>query len=278
MSDETDETVITAITAITALFDIKRNKVDNHHLALKTMDDYLKWFKITLQLNCPMVIFTEENIVPFIEENRPKTYQTKIVVQKLEEVPYYCYRKRINEVLNDGYYINKISDPKRIECNLPEYVIIQYSKLDWVSSIAKENPFNSKYFFWMDAGISRFFYDTNINKPFPSQNIINNLNNTNGKIIAQCRYDINNIPINEDFIWTSKNVISGGLFGGSPEKIYFLAIEVKKIFESMLSKNNVNNEQLAIGIVWKYYKHLFNLVVNKREWKSHLPLFKIMTI
>ena len=262
-------------TITTALFDIKKTRVKNHKLALKTFDNYLDVFKITLQLNCPMVIYTEEKVKEFILKYRPKDYKTKIIIQKLENISYYKYYDKIEKILKSNEYKKRIKDNERIECNLPEYTIIQYSKLGWLKETIHSNPFNTKYHLWMDAGCSRFFANSDLLKPFPSPKVINLLNN--GKILAQCRDDINRININDNFIWTSYNVISGGLFGGLSTTILELANDVEYIWNEYFLKNNcVNNEQLVFGIIWKLKPHLFQLIMNKSQWGEHLPLFRIM--
>ena len=64
-------------TLITALYDIKRNSVDTSSSSLKTLKDYYVWFQKTLQINAPMVIYTEEISKPFIIKYRPSEYPTK---------------------------------------------------------------------------------------------------------------------------------------------------------------------------------------------------------
>ena len=47
------------------------------------------------------------------------------------------------------------------------------AKIEFVGDVAIENPFDTDYFFWIDAGTSRFFHDTDtktkvdFTKPFP---------------------------------------------------------------------------------------------------------------
>ena len=84
---------------ITALFDINRQNYKNQKLALKTLDDYLVWFKKTLQLNSPMIIYTQENVKQFIIDHRPKEYPTKIIIQNSRN----CYLKVLVYKKNGGY-------------------------------------------------------------------------------------------------------------------------------------------------------------------------------
>ena len=277
-------------TIITALFDINRENYENQKLALKSLDDYLPWFKKTLQLNCAMVIFTEQKLKEFVLENRPKDYKTEIIIQKLEEIPYYKYKDRINIIINSEEYKTKIQHPDRIECNLAEYSIIQYSKFEWLNVVCEKNPFSTDFFFWMDAGCSRFFKDFDITREFPGPKTkINLQNNCVNKLYCQCRVDLpyiinnynfnlklENSNINNNFFLTSLNLISGGLFGGNKDIVIFFNTVVNHIFESYLLKNNIiNNEQLVLAYIWKTDPNIFCLLNN--VYKTHLPLFLNMS-
>ena len=114
----------------------------------------------------------------------------------------------------------------------------------------------------MDAGASRFFYDIDIRKPFPSEKGIQIIKNNSNSFIAQHRFDLVLVEhtIDDNFVWKSDNLIYGGMFGGTPGIIQLISQKVENVFlEKMLNKNNINNEQLALAIVWKENKKLFGL-------------------
>ena len=119
----------------TALFDISRaDKGDG-----RTIDEYLDWFGKTLKLKCSMTIYTEEKFREFVLENRKNSdYTTRVIVQKLEEIPFYKNKDRMDSILKDEEYLSKIKDPSRIECYLSEYNLIQYSKFGWLKRTSKE--------------------------------------------------------------------------------------------------------------------------------------------
>ena len=145
---------------ITSLFDIQRDTKGDG----RTINDYLLWFSKTLKLNCDMVIYTEEKFEDFVKENRKNTSsKTYIKIQKL-----------------DDQYLQKIKDPKRIECYLPEYNVIQYSKFGWLKNSSDELT-NYDFYFWMDAGCSRFFDNVNINLKWPNESLL-----PTDKLTIQC--------------------------------------------------------------------------------------------
>jgi glycosyltransferase involved in cell wall biosynthesis len=253
------------VTIVTAFFDINRELNGDG----RKLDEYLSWIQKTLQLNCNMYIVTEKRFVDFMKKHRPSNYNTYIKEDTLENAHYYKYLPQITTILNSPVYKQRIAHPDRVECKLPEYNIIQYSKFGWLENAIADNPFHTEYFFWMDAGCSRFFSDTNIQDPYPGKNIIRNSAN---KFIIQARRDIFSYPIDNNFIWKADNLLVGTLFGGYYKSIGLVKRLLEDVFNNdMLKHNNVNNEQLGLALVYKKYPDLFRLYVNTTS--THLPLF-----
>ena len=261
------------ITFVTALFDIGRDKKGDG----RTILEYLIWFKKTLQLNCNLFIVTEEKFIKFINRHRPKNYKTYIKNDILQNAYYYKYREQIKNIIESEQYKNKIRYPNRVECKIPEYNIIQYSKFGWLNDCIEINPFNSDYFFWIDAGISRFFYNVNLKNTYPSSNGLQIILNSDKKFIIQQRHDLQQFNIDKNFIWGADNLLKGGMFGGHKNIIKILSIILEKIFvKEMLEKNNVNNEQLALALLWKKYSNLFYII--KDDTSKPLTIFRSLSI
>lgn len=260
------------ITIVTAFFDINREtKGDGRKIS-----EYKDWIRKTLQLNCNLYVVTEEGFKDFFIENRPKQYPMEIKIIDFKDSYYYRYYDKMKEILENDYYKNKIKDPKRVECVLPEYNIIQYSKFNYLKLAIDSNPFKSDYFFWMDAGCSRFFLDVDISSPYPSQNVIAFLKNNPNKFIIQKRHDLEYFPIDETFIWKSDNLLYGTMFGGDVSVINKISECVEDVFtNTMFANMNVNNEQLALAITWKKHPELFFLTNNASY--CHLILFKLLS-
>ena len=244
-------------TIVTALFDIQRNTKGDG----RTVEQYVEWFKKTLLVNCPMIIFCEEKFAQ-LAENRP--CPTKVIVQSLKDASYYKYINRMNEILNSPEYKCRISCPERIECRMAEYSIIQYSKFGWLEHTIEENPFNTENFYWIDAGCSRFFLDVDLSRPYPSKTL--------ERFTIQGRNDLDPSNITDDFIWDCKNYLIGTMFGGPSQFVLQVGKLVEEQFNHMIDNNNVNNEQLALAIVWKRHPELFSVVIN--DTRHHLILFK----
>lgn len=251
-------------TVITALYDIGRDKNGDG----RTVDQYLEWFAKTLKLNVPMVIYTEEKFKTFIEKQ--KQNNLKIIVKPLSEIPYYKYNSKIVSIINDPTYKSKIVDSNRIECNLSLYNIIQYSKFDWIVEAIQNNYFDTDYYFWMDAGCSRFFQGVDLDKEWPNNyNILSkdkfNIQGNSNTVF----YKIDNI---ENYIWDSNCILVGTLFGGTKEICIDMAKRVNEQFEYFLNNNIVNNEQIILGYLYKKTPELFNVLIKLDG--NHLPFFK----
>ena len=199
-------------TVVTALFDIGRKGVDG-----RGMDQYYEWFAETLKMSAPMVIYCDESTNSFIKEHRSPEKETKIINQKLEEVPCYFLKQKIDDVLESEDYKDRIKDPDRIECKTSLYSIIQYSKFAWVERAALENHFNSDYFFWMDAGISRHAPDLDMQRHLPGPQFASQAKKHAGKVLYQMYMtpypDLVNGIMTEDYFWDNRSFMWGGLFG-----------------------------------------------------------------
>jgi hypothetical protein len=254
---------------ITALFDIGRDKIGDG----RTMQDYLEWFETTLKLNTTMTIFIEEEFFSFVNERR-NPENTQIIIQKLEEVPFYNWKNKIEEIITSENYKSKMADIKRIECINPLYNVIQYSKFGWIKNAIELNKFDSDYFMWMDAGCSRFFDDVNILNPWPNVNKINIDKFLIGGNQNTFRF-FPNLNIDK-YIWDNNCTLAGGLFGGGKYLMLDVYEKIMSIFkEHMIDNGCVNNEQFALSIMLKKYPEIFNVLMILNG--SHLPLFKFLS-
>lgn len=257
---------------ISSLFDIKREKMDG-----RSWSDYLKWFDITLKLKCPMILFVSEDMSDFIIKRRIGL-PTNIVTQTIEQVPYFYLKDQIDCVLSSSEYKQSIKDSNRIECLHSMYSIIQYSKFKWLETATKLNPFESKFFFWLDAGGSRFFEDYNLSDYYPSDRGIDILNSMGDKFLVQMNmmpYSslANSSILSKDYLLDNRSYVLGSMFGGTNIAILNIRKRIDDLLvNDMLSKNLINNEQIAIGYLLKSDPHLFSIY--KRYNDSHMALFR----
>lgn len=256
---------------VSSLFNINRDKIDK-----REWKDYLNWFDVTLKLRCPMILFITEDLVSFVEERRVNI-PTEVIVQSVNEIPYQHLDEKIDLIIRSEEYKNKILDPNRIECKHSMYSIVQYSKFKWLKKASQENPFNSKFFFWMDAGGSRFFDGYDLDTDYPSLNAIEALEEMGEKFLVQmnmeyykdlCNADI----LFDDYLLDNRSYILGSMFGGTENSILKVSDDIEDVFlNKMISNGFINNEQIALGYLVKQNSDDYEIY--KRYDGKHMSLF-----
>ena len=259
------------VTIVSSLFNIERQEMDG-----RKWEEYLKWFDITLRLKCPMVLYVTEDLVSFVEERRVNI-PTEIITQKVEEIPYYYLKDKLDNIISSEKYKEKISDPNRIECQHSLYSIIQYSKFKWLTQAIEENPFNSKFFFWIDAGASRFFEDYDLRLSYPSQNAIDALNGMGDKFLIQMNMEYYDDLVNaeillEEYLLDNRSYVLGSMFGGTQKAIEKVSNDIEDVLvNKMVANDFVNNEQIALGYLVK--KNPEDYEIYERYDGKHMSLF-----
>lgn len=247
------------ITFVSALYDINRESQGDG----RRFNDYIAWILQTINTNANYVIYTESKVAQYL----PKKSNVKIVVTDIEDIPLYSLKTKINSILVDQLYLEKIKHPERIECKLSMYNIIQYSKFAWLKESINHNPFNSEYFFWIDAGCSRFFDGLSIEFP--------NISKMPYKFYIQGNINTGSILINEDYKWMSDCVLVGTFFGGYKHYVKNVCnLVIDYLINEMLFEDMINNEQIALAMVWNKYPELFDVYIDLDG--THLPILKTL--
>jgi len=263
------------ITITTALFNINRENMDG-----RTWDEYLQWFSVTLKLKCPMVIFVEESLVDFVKSHR-EDQNTKIISQRLDEIPYYYLKDKMDSILQSDDYKNKMTVLDRIECNYSLYSIIQYSKFKWIEKSIQNNDFNSELFFWIDAGASRFFDGFNLEQEFPGVAANKELDELGEKFLIQQNMEsysdlVSSNSLDRSYFYDARSFVCGTFFGMHKNIHPKILGEIENIlFNDMISKNNLNNEQIALGYLVKNKPEFFEIFY-RNNWKQ-MELFTELT-
>ena len=258
------------VTVVSAVFNI--NRVDG-----REWDEYLKWFDITLKLKVPMVLYVEEDLRSFIEERRGDL-PTKIITYPVDQIPFYQWQDDIQNILDSDSYKEKMSDTNRIECQQAMYSVIQYAKFPWIGRAVEENHFESEYFFWLDAGGSRFFEDVNLDNEYPSKEALKSLEEMGESFLVQMNTEYYKDlatadELSLDYLYDNRSYVLGSMFGGHANsclKVQEMILDILK--EEMIAKGSINNEQIALGYLIKKYPDEF--AVYERTNGKHMDLFQ----
>ena len=257
------------VTFVSALFDIDR--VDG-----RKWDQYLKWFDVTLKLRVPMLLFITEDLQEFVDERRGDL-PTKTVHIKPENIPYYHLKEPIQEILDSDDYKNNISDPDRIECKQAMYSVIQYSKFPWLDHAVKLNPFDSDVYFWLDAGVSRFFNNFDLSEEYPGTAAMESIEGMGESFLVHmiCEYyeDLYSAEtLDENYLYDNRSYVLGSMFGGHKNTIPKIVKMVDSVLmDDMIAENNMNNEQIALGYLVKKYPDDF--AIYSRTNGQHMDIF-----
>ena len=244
-----------ACTIVSALYDI----------GWRSRQRYLDWLAATLRLRAPIVLFLPEETAEFARQARGGL-PTRVIVQTLDQTPYYHFREPVEKILASSAYRDRMADLKRPECFNPLYALIQFAKFAWLARAAEENPFATDYFFWLDAGFSRFWND--FNEPYLGPHAGRLLQSAEDRFVIQFNADENPGVVTADpaYLWDNRSQIQGCMFGGTAAAVHAVAAEVESLFRSMVDAGCVNNEQIALGHLAATKPDLFHVVTTRKEY------------
>jgi hypothetical protein len=270
----TENKMNTDFVIVTSLHNLDEVKRDDN----RSWDTYLEWFSETLKIKCPFIIFADSDLSSFIMSHRDK-HSTFIINEELEEIPFYHLKDQIQSILDSEEYKTKMSDTNRVECKDSMYSVIQYSKFKWLKRSSEINPFNSKYFFWLDAGASRFIEPTDTE--YPSKEALEQLEGIDNTFLIQYNHEyysdlVSPETLTKDYLWDNRSFICGSMFGGNSKSVELVDKEIDKIMNYMLDNKCLNNEQIALGYLCKEKENLFTRFYRTNP-RNHLSLFQEMT-
>ena len=229
-------------------------------------EEYIKWMKLTLQLNCSMIIFSIKNFTEKIKEIRPMSLHNKTIFIELEIEDFYSYKKYINE-FNKAHRI----DPERTLHSVPLY-LVWAEKCHFLKKAIINNYFDSTCFYWIDAGYFR--------KEYEIGNYTNNWPSTK-KCYEDKRfllYQIRMIFENEKNLLLNfdKNAhrklqlefnVGGGMFGGHFENVLKFVDYYYETIEIFANKNLfIGKEQNIFAFVALSHPEIVNLIYSPKDY------------
>ena len=131
------------LTLITAYYKIKSKH---------SFQEYFRRLKNLVKLNRSIVFFASKYFINIIKELRPKNLYYKTVFFEMEIKDFYSYKKFAKE-FNESFYIDKENSYHTV----PLY-LVWAEKCGFLKKVILNNYFNSKCFYWIDAG---FFVKAN---------------------------------------------------------------------------------------------------------------------
>jgi hypothetical protein len=259
-----------SFTFVTALYQISREKYDN-----RSYKEYQEWFKRTLTIPVPMVIYTELANKDIIESVRVGL-DTKVIYTSVENVPFYHTKDKIRDIITKSDFKNRILHPTTLENRCFEYIPVVNSKFAWMKDAIENNYFNTDMFFWIDAGLSRFF-QFDIGDGCFNSDLIQRINQENRVYIQigkKYEFDcmMNNKMSLDEAIGKNINFMMAGFWGANKD----ILLEICKkgcdmYIEEYIKKERADNEQVLFGFILKEYAS--NLLLVNPQYTNYVNYF-----
>lgn len=242
------------ITLVTALFKIKSKF---------SFDKYLLWVENLLLLNTSIIFFVDKKISNIIKSKRPKIYENKTIWIETSINQFYTYKK-----FKKNFAESYLKDREKFRHTIPLY-LVWAEKCNFLKKAIYNNYFQSKCFYWIDAGYFRGKVDKYINN-WPSTNkcyqdprvIMNGIRKLRNKEIKELKNF--NISFYNKFI--NKKNVGGGMFGG---KSYYLKKFIKLYYNTIKKfikyKMFIGKDQNLFAYI-SYLNQKIVKVINSGNW------------
>lgn len=250
------------ITIVTGLFNIGRDELTNGFG--RDFKHYLNKFQELLKVDCPMVVFCEQSLNDFIWKYR-KPSNTRIVNKSLEGLRREGFFPKIQQIRNNPKWkklAGWLNDSP--QSSLEMYNPIVMSKQFWLHDASLYNYFDTRYFLWLDAGITN---TVNIPEYFKNINIIKHLKKCMNKMLyISFPYQTDNeihgfvkSAINRYAEDDVTRVVRGGCFGGTKEAITAINEVYYHTLHNTLSAGYMGTEESVFSILSYTHPHLIHL-------------------
>ena len=244
-----------SITLVTGLWNIGRSQLGDGWS--RSFDHYLEKFKQLLQVKENLIIFGEKELKTFVYEHRHKE-NTIFIERDLEWFVNNSYYNKIQQIRKDPNWLNQVGWlSESTQAKLEMYNPLVMSKMFLLHDAKLIDSFDSKYLFWIDAGL------TNTVHPgyFTHDKVLKKLESYINKFTFVCfpyettseihgfKYpDINNFADGE-----VKKVARGGFFGGPKESISEMNNIYYALLNDTLTQGYMGTEESLFSIMtYKY--------------------------
>ncbi len=244
----------------------------------RTRETYLEWMRSVLSIKQYMVIYVEEANVSFVKLHRrhvmPYTKIISVDVDRMMASDDYANIKRII----DGRFMSHARRNDRIELKVPLYNKIMFSKIDFVQEVLASNPFQTDYFFWMDAGFAhglhkRLQYKRVIGRPWPNPEKNDLMKDT---ILAVQTRDLSRSREIEGIFVHHDAMLSGNIWGGDRNRMLDFCSEFKKEVRWSFERNLMDDDQAIMTAVYIKHPEMFSLVDCSSSWRDRCYMLKYL--
>jgi hypothetical protein len=221
-------------------------------------DNYLEKFSELLKTEVNMYIFIDPSDEEFIWKYRDKSNTTLNLMTLDELKQWFNFTNKTNEIRSKESWLSQAEWLRESpQASLSSYNPAVMSKMFMLNNVTIWNPFNSEYFFWIDAGITNTVHYGY----FTHDNVFDNLpefiNHNNDFVFLTYPYiggeeihgfERNGIArySNTDYV---KYVCRGGFFGGKKQRINEINGLYYSYLQSSLDNGLMGTEESIFTII-----------------------------
>lgn len=264
------------VTVVTGLWNIGRSDIPESFK--RDYADYLTKFSELLRADIPMYIFADKSDEDFIWQHRKKS-NTVVNCMSLQELKaWFAFTGKVNAIRQQPSWRSQApwlsESPQAL---LEEYNPIVMSKMFMLNNVTVWNPFNSEYFFWIDAGITSTVHYGYFSHDKVFSNLPNYCTKHGDFIYLSYPYEgggeIHGFERSAIARYCGvpyvDYVCRGGFFGGKREAVNQINGAYYAYLDASLSENYMGTEESIFTIVAHNYPdsvHRFKLEGNGLVW------------
>jgi len=227
-------------------------------------EHYIKGLDYLLEVRNPLIIYADKKYHKYLKARRKElsiaTSNNVVECRSLtlrdikDNTPF----DEIQTIINNTNWINQSDWIKDSALTNPHYIPLTLSKNRLLQTIAEENPFNSKRFYWIDSGISNSFAITESIKTW------------NFLFLPKDKFFVTSFPyetnseIHGCSISTMTNIVGtkpsyvcrATLFGGSKDQIIEFNNKYYDLITETLNQGTIGTEEAIYTMVEMMYPDL----------------------
>ena len=236
-------------TIVSGLWDIKRHN--------RSFDHYIEAFEKFLSIDKPMYLYVPEELEDFVWQYRSPE-NTLVKIFNLEDVKnmYDPFWDKTQEIRTSEEWVKRagwLEDSPQYK--LEYYNPIVQSKMFMLNDASIFNPFDTDYFYWLDAGITNTVPDGHL-RDEPVLDSLHKFTTEDEFMFVAFPYEANNEihgfeypTINQYANEDVKYVCRGGLFGGHKKAISVANAEYYAMLSRTLADGYMGTEESIFSIM-----------------------------
>ena len=267
-----------SVTLVTGFWDVGRNE--------RPATQYIGWLKDTLGMDAKFIVFADKttNAQLPVDKNKIVT-----VDMSLEEHPYYKLFYERNKVVLESKKFKDLEpqDKSAVRFRYPGYNVVIWGKAKVLEIAAEMNPFESDYFVWVDAGLSRYWWPRkgdaaeNVRWPSNDPTIIKKVfggGKTGDRITIamQANHKWKNVAVSACSLPYKGLLLelpgtAGGIIGGPPKALKRFRKLQEEFIDNMLASGMTGTEEQIRGPMHCANKGIFHAMSSSAPYLSYGP-------